>query len=48
MKSVSFIVIGGWIGQLEPFKRNATRYVFFDNSLKLSQHQFFQHPLKSV
>ena len=36
VESVFGIVIGGWIGQLEFFKRNAIKDVFFDNFPKLS------------
>ena len=48
MESIFGIVIGGWIGQLEFFKRKATRNVFLNNFPKLSWQQFFQHPLKNV
>ena len=36
VESVFGIVIGGWIGQLEFFKRNAIKDGFFDNFPKLS------------
>ena len=36
VESVFGIVIGGWIGQPEFFKRNAIKDVFFDNFPKLS------------
>ena len=36
MESVFGIVIGGWIGQLEFFKRNAIKDIFFDNFLNIN------------
>ena len=48
VKSVFGIVIRGWIGQLEFFKRNATNEVFLIIFLNFHKQKFSQHPPKNV